>query len=70
MNVPPRNPIRYFTVTGKELPAWAWEALHSASRTAEGRPAVVVVEPKTSWRRTVVVLDMDDYNRILEGGAA
>lgn len=67
MIVPPKNPIRYFVVSEKELPAWAWEGLHAATRTADGRPAVVVVEPKTSWRRKVVLIDMDDYNAILEG---
>lgn len=67
MITPPKHPIRYFAVNGKELPSWAWEALHAATRTADGRPSVVVVEPKTSWRRTVVLIDMDDYNAILEG---
>jgi len=54
--------VSFYPTAGK-LPAWTWEALHSAAkRTPAGTPSAVVVD----GQRKVILIDAGDWNLFVE----
>lgn len=62
----PKPSIRFHHVASKPLPGWVWESLHTAAReTPAGMPAAVVLDPQSQRNRSLVLIDVEDWQHYI-----